>query len=112
MARNRPMRTERAHLNEIIETALEISSYGLTSSGAEIELLLDQELANNGLDLEYEYGIYSRGLPTKVKSRRFKFAETQLYQAPVFKSSEGKSDFSLLLSFPKKKKFLLSSFIK
>ncbi|MCX2719387.1 sensor histidine kinase [Lentiprolixibacter aurantiacus] len=80
-------------------------------SKKEIELLLDQELANNGLDLEYEYGIYSRGLPTKVKSRRFKFAETQLYQAPIFKSSEGKSDFSLLLSFPRKKKFLLRSVV-
>ena len=41
MARNRPMRTELAHLNEIIETALEISSYGLRSQGAEIELHLD-----------------------------------------------------------------------
>lgn len=80
-------------------------------SKQEIELLLDQELANRGLDLEYEYGIYSRGLPTKVKSRRFKFAQTQLYQAPIFKSSEGKSNFSLLLSFPMKKKFLLRSVI-
>ena len=80
-------------------------------SKKELELILDQELANNGLDLEYEYGIYSRGLPTKVKSRRFKFADAQLYQAPIFKSSEGKSDFSLLLSFPKKKKFLLQSVV-
>ncbi|MBT8210513.1 MAG: HAMP domain-containing histidine kinase [Eudoraea sp.] len=75
----------------------------------EIELLLDQELANRGLDLDYEYGIYSRGLPTKVKSKQFKFAETQLYKAPIFKNSEGNSNFSLLLSFPKKKKFLLQS---
>lgn len=80
-------------------------------SRQEIELLLNQELADRRLDLDYEYGIYSRGLPTKVKSRRFKFAETTQYQAPIFKNSEGDSNFTLLLSFPKKKKFLIRSIL-
>jgi len=81
-------------------------------SKQEIELLLDRELRNRGMDIEYEYGVYSRGLPTKVKSRRFKFAKTTLYKSPIFKNSEGNSNFSLLLSFPKKKKFLLRSIIE
>ena len=75
----------------------------------EIELLLDQELKNRSLDIDFEYGIYSRGLPTKVKSRRFKYGESTLYKAPIFKNSEGSSNFSLLISFPKKKKFLIES---
>ena len=77
----------------------------------EIELLLDQELQNRAIDIDFEYGIYSRGLPTKVKSRRFKFGETTLYKSPIFKNSEGSSNFSLILSFPKKKKFLLKSIL-
>ena len=77
----------------------------------EIELLLDQELKNRSIDIDFEYGIYSRGLPTKVKSRRFKFGETTLYESPIFKNSEGSSNFSLMLSFPKKKKFLLKSIL-
>ncbi len=75
----------------------------------EIELILAREFQNHSIDIDYEYGIYSRGLPTKVKSKRFKYSKTDLYKAPIFKNSEGDSDFSLLLSFPKKKKFLVQS---
>jgi two-component system phosphate regulon sensor histidine kinase PhoR len=75
----------------------------------EIELLLDNELSNRGMHIDYEYGIYSKGLPTKVRSRGFQFSSATLYKAPVFKNSEGESNFSLLLAFPKKKKFLLQT---
>ena len=75
----------------------------------EIELLLDREFQNHSIDIDFEYGIYSRGLPTKVKSKRFKYAKSNIYKAPIFKNSEGNSDFSLLLTFPKKKKFLMQS---
>ncbi len=78
-------------------------------STQEIELLLNQELINMAIDTDFEYGIYSRGLPTKIKSRRFKFGESTVYKAPIFKNSEGSSNFALLLTFPKKKKFLLQS---
>ncbi len=78
-------------------------------SRQEIELLLDREFLNHSIDIDYEYGIYSRGLPTKVKSKRFKYAKSNIYKSPIFKDSEGNSDFSLLLTFPKKKKFLIQS---
>ncbi|HMB62113.1 MAG TPA: HAMP domain-containing sensor histidine kinase, partial [Eudoraea sp.] len=78
-------------------------------SRPEIELLLDRELKNRGMEIDYEYGVYSRGLPTKVRSRHFRFGSEGLYQAPIFKNSEGNSNFSLLLSFPKKKRFLLQT---
>ncbi|NNJ88893.1 MAG: HAMP domain-containing histidine kinase [Eudoraea sp.] len=78
-------------------------------SKQEIELLLNQELSNMAIDTDFQYGIYSRGLPTKVKSRRFRFGESTIYKAPIFKNSEGSSNFALLLSFPGKKKFLLQS---
>jgi len=78
-------------------------------SKQEIELLLSRELKQRGYDIEYEYGIYSRGLPTKVRSRKFKFAQSTLYETPIFRDSEGVSNFSLLINFPKKKRFLISS---
>ncbi len=77
----------------------------------EIELLLDRELEDRGMDIDYEYGVYSKGLPTKVKSPKFKYGKTTTYEAPFFKDSEGNSNFSLLLNFPKKKKFLLQSIL-
>ncbi len=81
-------------------------------SKQEIELLLGRELENRGLKIDYEYGVYSNGLPTKVKSKKFKSTLSTVYKAPIFRDSDGDSDFSLLISFPKKKKFLLESILK
>lgn len=80
-------------------------------SKQEIELLLNRELEDRKIDIKYEYGIYSNGLPTKVKSKRFKFNKLSFYKAPIFSDSEGKTNFSLLLSFPEKKSFLISSIL-
>ncbi|WP_411030985.1 sensor histidine kinase [Spongiimicrobium sp. 3-5] len=80
-------------------------------SKQEIELLLERELKDKGLNLDYEYGVYSKGLPTKVKSKRFKSTTEGAYKSPIFKDSEGITDFSLLIAFPKKEKFLLQSIL-
>ncbi|PWL38643.1 two-component sensor histidine kinase [Flagellimonas aquimarina] len=78
-------------------------------SKQELELLLSQELGNRNIDIDYEYGVYSQGYPTKVKSKKFKFSESKMYKAPIFKDSEGNTSFSLLLTFPTMKKFLFQS---
>ncbi|MBC2840760.1 sensor histidine kinase KdpD [Robiginitalea sp. SC105] len=78
-------------------------------SRQEIELLLDRELQDRNLDIDYEYGVYSRGLPTKVRSRKYKYDKDNYYKAPLFRDIEGNTDYALLLSFPRKKKFLLNS---
>ncbi|WP_190808993.1 sensor histidine kinase KdpD [Flagellimonas sp. S3867] len=78
-------------------------------SKKELELLLDQELSNRNIDIDFEYGVYSQGYPTKIKSKRFKFSESKMYKAPIFKDSEGNTSFSLLLTFPKEKKFIFGS---
>lgn len=80
-------------------------------SKQELELQLDRELKLRGITTDYEYGIYSNGLPTKVKSKRFKNGQNSKYRAPIFRDSEGVSEFSLLLNFPNKKRFLLRSII-
>ncbi|NAY90716.1 GHKL domain-containing protein [Muricauda sp. JGD-17] len=78
-------------------------------SNQELELLLSQELKNRGIDIDYEYGVYSQGYPTKVRSKKFKFSQAKMYKAPIFKDSEGNTNFSLLLTFPRMKKFLFKS---
>ncbi len=78
-------------------------------SKQELELLLSQELGNRNIDIDYEYGVYSQGYPTKVRSKFFKFSESKMYKAPIFKDSEGHTSFSLLLTFPTMDKFLFQS---
>ncbi|MEM6864080.1 MAG: HAMP domain-containing sensor histidine kinase [Bacteroidota bacterium] len=78
-------------------------------SKQEIELLLGQELKNREIDIDFEYGVYSQGFPTKLQSKKFKFSESKMYRAPIFKDTEGHTNFSLLLTFPKMKRFLFRS---
>ncbi|TMU56805.1 sensor histidine kinase [Flagellimonas algicola] len=78
-------------------------------STQELELLLGQELGDRNIDIDYEYGVYSQGYPTKVRSKKFKFSESKMYKARIFKDSEGQTSFSLLLTFPSMNKFLFQS---
>jgi two-component system phosphate regulon sensor histidine kinase PhoR len=92
-------------LNEVISDA----AIHKRVSNQEIQLLLSRELENRGIDIDYEYGVYSSGFPTKIKSKKFKFANTAVYDTPIFRDTEGNTGFALLLSFPTKKKFLVGS---
>ncbi len=80
-------------------------------SKQEIELLMQRELENRGVGISFEYGVYSNGLPTKVKSKKFKYSEKNIYKAHMFTDMEGSSNFDLLVSFPEKKRFLVSSIL-
>jgi two-component system, OmpR family, phosphate regulon sensor histidine kinase PhoR len=77
----------------------------------EIELLLQRELADRAIDIDFEYGVYNNNLPTKVRSRNFRFTKSARYKTPLFIDNEGNRDYDLLVSFPKKKQFLISSII-
>ncbi len=78
-------------------------------SKTEIDLLLQRELEDLGINTGFEYGIYSNGLATKVRSRKFKLSDGTRYQVPIFTDIDGKTNYDLLVTFPKKKKFLISS---
>ncbi|MBL7473667.1 sensor histidine kinase [Robertkochia sediminum] len=77
----------------------------------DIDLVLQQELRNHGVELDYEFGIYSRGLPTRVKTDGFQGLQSSSYKTPIFRDSEGSSSYNLLIGFPKKKRFLISSIL-
>lgn len=77
----------------------------------DLDLVLQQELQNHNIDLDYEFGIYSRGLPTRVKTDGFKGFQSSSYKTPIFRDSEGLSNYNLLIGFPKKKRFLISSIL-
>ena len=80
-------------------------------SKAEIELLLDRELADHSIDIDYEYGIYSEELPTRVRSSRFKYSPEENYSAPLFRNLKGETDYSLLVAFPRQQKFFYKSIL-
>ncbi len=80
-------------------------------SKQELELALIKEFDERGLDLDFEYGIYSKDLPTRIKSDGFVYNPNSTYKAPMFMDSDGNSDFTLHLYFPNKNAFLIKSII-
>jgi len=80
-------------------------------SKEEVEILLGQEFKDRKIDIDFEYGIYSKDLPTSVRSRKFKYDPATIHRTPIFRDSDGNTDFSLLVNFPDKKEYLVGSIL-
>jgi two-component system phosphate regulon sensor histidine kinase PhoR len=76
-----------------------------------LQKLLQKELVEYGVNTPFEFGIYSKGLATKVKSDSFKYNSKSTYSIPIFSDNEGNNKYQLLVSFPNKKKFLLTDLV-
>lgn len=77
-----------------------------------IHKLLKKELEISGTNTKFEFGILtSSGLATKVKSDGFIYDEKNTYSTPIFSDNEGNNQYELLVSFPNKKKFILTDLI-
>ena len=72
---------------------------------------LKDELHKYGVKTPFEFGIYSNGLATKIRSENFKYNSNSTYGIPIFLDNEGMSMYQLLVSFPQKNKFVFSSLI-
>ncbi len=77
-----------------------------------LQKLLKKELEEYGVNTKFEFGIFSSGLATKIKSDGFKYDVNTTYSIPVFSDNEGNNKYQLLVSFPHKKKFLLTDLIE
>lgn len=76
-----------------------------------LEKLIKKELEEYGVNTKFEFGIYSNNLATKIKSDDFKYDKNATYSIPIFTDNEGNSKYQLLVTFPYKKKFLLSELV-
>lgn len=76
-----------------------------------LQKLIKKELVEHGVKTKFEFGIYNNGLATKIKSSDFKYDKEATYSIPVFTDNEGNEKYKLLVTFPHKKKFLLSELV-
>jgi two-component system phosphate regulon sensor histidine kinase PhoR len=76
-----------------------------------LQKLIKKELVEHGVKTKFEFGIYNNGLATKIKSNDFKYDKEATYSIPVFADNEGNEKYKLLVTFPYKKKFLLSELV-
>lgn len=80
-------------------------------SESTIERVISRELESRGLDSDFEYGIYDKGLATNVRSDNFELDSSGTYRGPIFEDEEGGSDYELFVNFTGKKQVVLSSII-
>src|SRR3970040_880987 len=76
-----------------------------------LQKLIKKELEEYGVNTKFEFGIYSNGLATKIKSDDFKYDKEATYSILIFTDNEGNSKYQLLVTFPHKKKYLLSELV-
>lgn len=80
-------------------------------SRIDLAKLISAELSKYGVNTKFEFGVFSNGLATKVKSDNFVYDVNNTYSTPIFSDNEKKNKYQLLVSFPHKKKFLLSELV-
>lgn len=78
----------------------------------EIKSLLSRKLKENGIDIAYEFAIYSNDLATKVQSDNFENNIKSTFSTPIFYDDNNQTPYKLLVNFPDDEKFILSSVIK
>ena len=69
------------------------------------------ELVQSGVDTPFEFGVYKNGEATKLHSGKLEWKEGTSYQYPLYDDMDGKTEYRLVISFPKKKTFIFSSII-
>ncbi|MGB1448246.1 MAG: sensor histidine kinase [Flavobacteriaceae bacterium] len=78
----------------------------------ELAYMLEEEFSTRNIDTPFEFVVLSEGLATKVTSNNYLEAQSgPQYTIPIFVDEEGSSTYDLIVSFPQKKSFVLSSII-
>lgn len=90
-----------------------VSTYPIQEriSKENLQKILTNELNEYGVKTPFEFNVYSNGLATKIKSEHFAYDKDATYSIPIFIDNDGNNKYSLLISFPQKKKFLFSDIL-
>jgi two-component system phosphate regulon sensor histidine kinase PhoR len=75
----------------------------------EIQELLSTNLKEEGINIDFDFAIYSNDLATRVRSDDFENHKATPYSVFMFYNENNQSSYKLLVNFPDDKKFILSS---
>ncbi|MGK0253637.1 MAG: two-component system phosphate regulon sensor histidine kinase PhoR [Mariniflexile sp.] len=75
----------------------------------EIQELLSTKLKEEGINIDFDFAIYSNDLATRVRSDNFENDKVSPYSVFMFYNENNQSSYKLLVNFPDDKKFILSS---
>ena len=82
------------------------------TTSREIQILLNNGFNDRNIITPYEFGIYSNGLSTKVKSNNYMEVQSgPKYSNPFLNDESSSVSYNLIVSFPDKQQYVLSSII-
>ena len=82
------------------------------TTSREIQILLEKGFNDRKITTPYEFGIYSNGLSTKVKSNNYiEFQSGPKYSIPFLYDRSSPIKYDLVVSFPEKQEYVLSGII-
>ena len=82
------------------------------TTSREIQTLLNQGFSNRNIITPFEFGIYSNGLSTKVKSNNYLEVQSgPKYSIPFLFDRSSPISYNLIVSFPQKQEYVLSGII-
>ena len=101
---------DQLQLEEIFHTIASKTPIHKRLSTKQINLILAQELYRASLDLAYEFAVYNNGLATSLRSENYELLKEKHYAVGIFEDT-ATDNFSLRITFPDEKKYLLSSIL-
>ena len=82
------------------------------TTSREIQILLNKGFNDRNIITPYEFGIYSNGLSTKVKSNNYLEVQSgPKYSIPFFNDRSSPISYNLIVSFPEKQEYVLSGIV-
>lgn len=99
------------YLNKNFKQVLKRKPIHVRVSEDDIRSLLSKKLRENGIDIAYEFAIYSNDLATKVQSDNFDYDLKSTFSTAIFYDDDNQTPYKLLVNFPEDSKLILSSVI-
>ena len=101
---------DRAKYESVFSDLAKLKPIHKRVNSVEIELLLQRELRERDLELDYDYRVFDGDLATKVGSDRYTNLEgVEKFSMPLFANNKGETNFSLVIGFPNRVSYLRSS---
>lgn len=79
---------------------------------ADINRILKLKLAEDNINIDFQFAIYSNDLATKIQSDDFELLTESTFSVPIFQNKNDISNYRLLVNFPKRNTFVQSSLIR
>jgi signal transduction histidine kinase len=81
-------------------------------NSSELDFVLKRQFDSKNIITPYEFGVYDKGLTTKIKSKNYSEKQQGFkYFVPIFLNQKGVGKYELVVSFPDKKQYVFSSIL-